>query len=71
MNIGNILLYLSMKVMLEQGVVTVDMSYYLMKVLEGYNNLSPCSALGEKIFLRSMREQSFCQRQNGRSFTQQ
>jgi hypothetical protein len=43
MNVGNVLSYLSMQIMLEQGVVTVDMPYYLKKVLEGYDSLSLCS----------------------------
>ncbi len=50
MNVGNILSYLGMQIMLEQGVVTIDMSYYLEKVLEGYNNLPPCSMPGKKNF---------------------
>jgi hypothetical protein len=50
MNVGNVLSYLSMQIMLEQGVVTMDMSYYLEKVLEGYNNLPPCSTLGKRNF---------------------
>ncbi len=29
MNVGNVLSYLGMQIMLEQGVVTIDMSYYL------------------------------------------
>jgi hypothetical protein len=48
MNIENVLSYLGMRIMLEQGVVTVDMSYYLKKLLEGYDNLPPCSTLGKK-----------------------
>jgi hypothetical protein len=46
MNVGNVLSYLGMQIMLEQGVVTIDMSYYLEKVLKGYNNLPPCSTPG-------------------------
>jgi hypothetical protein len=49
MNAGNVLSYLSMQIMLEPGVVTVDMSYYLEKVLEGYDNLPPCIMLGKKM----------------------
>ena len=50
MNVGNVLSYLSMQIMLEQGVVTIDMSYYLEKVLQGYDNLPPCSTLGKRNF---------------------
>ncbi len=35
MNVGNVLSYPGMQIMLEQGVETTDMSYYLEKVLEG------------------------------------
>ncbi len=50
MNAGNVLSYLGMQVMLEQGVVTIDMSYYLEKVLEGYDNLPLCSTPGKRNF---------------------
>ncbi len=50
MDIGNVLSYLSMHIMLEKGVVTVDMSYFLKKVLKGYYNLPPCSMPGKKNF---------------------
>jgi hypothetical protein len=33
-NVGNIVSYLGMQIMLEQGVVTVGMTYYLKKVLK-------------------------------------
>jgi hypothetical protein len=36
--------------MLEQGVVTIDMSYYLEKVLKGYDNLPLCTTPGKKNF---------------------
>ncbi len=51
MNVGNVLSYLSIQIMLEQGVVTIDMSYYLEKVLEGSDNLPPCSTPGKKNFV--------------------
>jgi hypothetical protein len=47
MNAENVLSYLGMQIMLEPGVVKVDMSYYLEKLLEGYNNLPPCSMPGK------------------------
>ncbi len=50
MNVGNVLSYLGMQLMLEQGVVTIDMSYYLKKVLKGYDNLPLCSMPGKKNF---------------------
>ncbi len=50
MNVGNVLSYLGMQIMLEQGVVTIDISYYLEKVLEGYDNLPPCSTPGKRNF---------------------
>jgi hypothetical protein len=50
MNVGNVLSYLGMQIMLEQGLVTIDMSYYLEKVLEGYDNLPLCSTPGKKNF---------------------
>ena len=50
MNVENVLSYLGMQIMLEPGVVTVDMSYYLEKLLEGYDNLPPCSTPGKKTF---------------------
>ncbi len=48
MNIESVLSYLCMQIMLEQGVVTIDMSYYLEKVLEGYDNLPPYRMPGKK-----------------------
>jgi hypothetical protein len=48
MNFGNILSYLDMQIMLDQGVVTVDVSYYLEKLFEGYNNLPLCIMLEKK-----------------------
>ncbi len=42
MNIENVLL--------EPGVVTVDMSYYLEKLLKGYDNLPLCSMPGKNVF---------------------
>jgi hypothetical protein len=50
MNVENVLSYLGMQIMLEPGVVTVDMSYYLEKLLKGYDNLPPCSTPGKKTF---------------------
>ncbi len=50
MSVGNVLSYLSMQIMLEHGVVKIDVSYYLEKVLKGYDNLPPCSTLGKKNF---------------------
>jgi hypothetical protein len=35
MHIGNVLSYLGMQIMLEEGLVTIDVSYYLKKVLDG------------------------------------
>jgi hypothetical protein len=46
---GSIQSYLDMQIMMQQGVMTVDMSYYLEKVLKGYDNLPPCSTPGKKI----------------------
>ncbi len=48
MNIENILSYLGMQIMHEQGVVTVDMPYYHEKSPEGSDNLPPCSTPGKK-----------------------
>jgi hypothetical protein len=48
MNVENVLSYLGMQIMLEPGVVTVDMSYYLEKVFKGCDNLLPCIMPGKK-----------------------
>jgi hypothetical protein len=69
MNVGNVLSYLGMQIMLEQGVVTIDMSYYLKKVLEGYAIYLRAVRRGRRIFLRLTTRQSFCRRHSGRCFT--
>ncbi len=39
-----------MQIMLGQGVLAIDMSYYLEKVFKGHDNLPPCSMPGKKNF---------------------
>jgi hypothetical protein len=48
MNVGNILSYSGMQILLEQRVVTIDMSYDFEEALKGYGNLSQCSMPGKK-----------------------